>query len=119
MVLFRYSWGVGVLHWAWHPTIYTATQSWYSTTVIRDAAETASKLPGGTTPMKFGILAAACLIVRFFRFIPSWLSLLVSLVAAVFGMLLAISEIPLLATYWPLTIGLLVVAWIIVAKTRR
>ena len=68
---------------------------------------------------KIEILAGACLVVRFFRFIPGWLSLPVSLVAAFAGVVLAIMESAILAAYWPVTAGLLVISWIIVASTRR
>jgi len=108
-----------LLHWALHPSIAETAQSWESNRVVRDAADIANKLSGGLTLVKVEILAGACLIVRFVRVIPGWLSLLVSLVAAFSGVLLAIMEGAILAAYWPVTAGLLVISSIIVAITRR
>jgi hypothetical protein len=118
-ILFRYSWGAGILGWAHSPAVVATTESWYSNRLIQDSSELAAKLPGGTSPMKFVILAAACLVIRLFRFMPGWLSLPVSLIAAFVGVVLVIADIPLLAIYWPLTIGLVIAAGIIVARTRR
>jgi len=115
----HYSWSNGLLHWALHPSIAETAQSWESNRVVRDAADIANKLSGGLTLVKVEILAGACLIVRFVRVIPGWLSLLVSLVAAFSGVLLAIMEGAILAAYWPVTAGLLVISSIIVAITRR
>ena len=115
----HYSWSNGLLHWALHPSIAETTQSWESNGVVRDAADIANKLSGGLTLVKAEILAGACLIVRFIRVIPGWLSLPVSFVAAFFGVLLAIIQSAILAAYWPVTAGLLIISWIIVANTRR
>jgi len=119
IVLIRYSFGAGLLRWGWQPSVWATTESWYHYPVIDGAGVAASKLPGGIGLAKYEILALVCLIVRLFRFIPGWLSLLASLVAASFGVLLVVAQIPLLASYWPLTAGLVIVSFIIVAKTRR
>jgi hypothetical protein len=119
IVLIRYSFGAGLLRWGWHPSVWATTESWYNNSVIHGAGVAASKLPGGIGLAKYEVLALVCLIVRLFRFIPGWLSLLVSLVAAIFGVLLVVAQLPLLASYWPLTAGLVIVSCIIVATTRR
>jgi len=87
--------------------------------VVHGADVTASKLPGGTGLAKYEILALICLVVRLLRFIPGWLSMLVSVIAAIVGALLVVGNLPLLASYWPLTAGLVIVSCIIVARTRR
>lgn len=119
VTLARFSWGTKALAWAWHPSIEEHASAWYANPIIHHANVWSDRLPRGTSPTTYLVLAAACLVMRFARRLPGWLSLVIGLVAAVYGALAVVGEIPALAIYWPLALGGLVVSWILVATTRR
>ena len=118
LVLFSHSWGDGVLRRTWHQGIYDDIESWGISGLMDDAAKAVVKLTAGHTAAEIQALAVACLVVRLLRFLPGWLTLLVSVAAALAGALTAVSYIPVFGGYWTLTIGLVVGSLVIVAATR-
>jgi hypothetical protein len=119
-------WGVKLLNWVHKLTIkwgdpVTSAQaaSWQGNHIISDGYTWLSHLPGGFSDNTYFVLAIACLIVRLRRSLPGWLSLVVALPAAVYGLVAGIADFPWLAIYWPLTALTFIVAGIVVVKTVR
>jgi hypothetical protein len=124
--LWHPAWGQSLLAWARHVAVSTGgpvsastADSWRANRVVSDSASWIGHLPWGASTNAYFVLAIACLLVRLNRRLPGWLSLAVTLPAAVYGLLQAVSYFPALAFYWPTTAMALVVAWIVVAKTIR
>jgi len=114
-----FSWGRSALTWAYHQSVANDVAGWSNNAVIRDSYQWLAHLPANnSTPFYIG-LAIACLLMRLIRAIPGWISLPIGLVAAAYGALTAISELPGLAIYWPLALGALILSWILVGKTIR
>jgi hypothetical protein len=117
-------WGVKLLNWVdkltikWGDPVTSArAASWQDNHIISDGYTWLSHLPGGFSDNTYFVLAIACLIVRLRRSLPGWLSLVVALPAAVYGLVAGIAEFPWLAIYWPLTALTFIVAVIVVVKT--
>jgi hypothetical protein len=126
LFLFHPHWGMQLMAWVstlaariGGPVTPAVATSWESNGLINDSWVWLSHLPWGLSANIYFILAIACLIVRLRRSTPGWLSLVVALPAAVYGLLVGISRIPVLAIYWPLTVLTFVAAWIVVGKTVR
>jgi hypothetical protein len=122
----HFGWGSQVLTWGYrlavqsgHPVTGAMAASWADNRVIQYGYTALSHLPWGLAAGTYFVLAVACLVVRLARPLPGWLSLVVALPAAVYGLLVAVADFPLLAIYWPLSAMALVVAWIVVGKTVR
>ncbi|HUN36482.1 MAG TPA: hypothetical protein VMU95_31185 [Trebonia sp.] len=120
------AWGRSLLAWArnltvslGHPVSGATIASWQANRIIVDSGDWLSHLPWGTSTNFTFVLAIACLVVRLSRRLPGWLSLVVALPASVYGLLGALSYLPGLLVYWPLSLLALVVSWITVAKTIR
>jgi hypothetical protein len=117
-------WGVKLLNWVdkltikWGDPVTSAkAASWQDNHIISDGYTWLSHLPWGFSDNTYFVLAIACLIVRLRRALPGWLSLVVALPAAVYGLVAGIAEFPWLAIYWPLTALTFIVAGIVVVKT--
>jgi hypothetical protein len=117
-------WGVKLLNWVdkltikWgEPVTRAQAASWQGNHIITDGYTWASHLPGGFSDNTYFVLAIACLIVRLRRSLPGWLSLVVALPAAVYGLVAGIADFPWLAIYWPLTALAFIVAGIVVVET--
>ncbi|MCW2935655.1 MAG: hypothetical protein JWM19_6617 [Actinomycetia bacterium] len=93
--------------------------SWHSNGILIDSATWLRHLPLGTNPDTYFVLAFAVLVVRLARRLPGWLSLVIALPGAVYGLLRALVYFPALATFWPISAVTLIVAWFIVARTIR
>jgi hypothetical protein len=119
-------WGTNLLAWAHHVSVDSGARvtratkaSWEANGVVRNCSRLVSHLPWGSTVITYVALAIACLVTRLARAMPGWLSLVVALPAAIYGVLASIAEFPWLAAYWPLTGITLFAAWIFVGKTLQ
>jgi hypothetical protein len=124
--LWHPAWGRSLLAWARHLTVSaggpvsgSTADSWRASRIVSESAAWIVHLPWGASTNAYFVLAIACLLVRLSRRLPGWLSLAVTVPAAVYGLLRAVSYFPALAIYWPTSAMALVVAWIVVAKTIR
>jgi hypothetical protein len=126
MFLTHPRWGSGLLDWAhnltidWHAGLTgDTTASWYANGIVSGGYDWLRHLPWGLTENACFVLAIACLVMRLTRPMPGWLSLVVALPAAVYGLLRGIAEFPWLTWHWPLTAVTVVAAWIVVGTTVR
>jgi hypothetical protein len=117
-------WGVKLLNWVdqltitWGAPVTSAkVASWQSNHIISDGYTWLGHLPWGFSDNTYFVLAIACLIVRLRRSLPGWLSLVVALPAAVYGLVAGIATFPWLTIYWPLTALTFILAGVVVVRT--
>jgi hypothetical protein len=115
-VLSEFGVGKGILRLAYYPGI-APISSWDGGPIIRQATALLYVLPWAGAKWFYVLLCAACLIMRFVRSMPGPLSLVIAIPAALYGLLAGIAELPVFIDVWPLTMCILAVSWVIVAKT--
>lgn len=124
LFLAQANWGGKVLTWAYDVAGKVGAQlgpttvnGWINHGIVYDANEWLHDLPWGMVTNFYVVLAIGCLIIRLVRPLPGWLSLVIALPAAAYGGSGALADFAWLATFWPITLPALVVAWIFTAKT--
>jgi protein kinase-like protein len=117
-LLDRYSWGQSLLQHANQPAAAGKISGWHSNEIIVRANDWAGNLPWGTTDLFYVGLAIVCVIAYWFR-LPGWLSLLIALVGAVYGIIGTVASIPTYIIEWPAVAGSIVLSWIVLQKARR
>ena len=115
-VLSEFGVGEAILRLAYYPGI-APISSWDGGPIIRQATALLYVLPWAGAKWFYLLLCTACLIMRFVRSMPGPLSLVIAIPAALYGLLAGISELPVFIDIWPLTLCLLALSWVIVAKT--
>ena len=115
-VLSEFGVGEAILRLAYYPGI-APISSWDGGPIIRQATALLYVLPWAGAKWFYVLLCTACLIMRFFRSMPGPLSLVIAIPSALYGLLAGISELPVFIDIWPLTLCILAVSWVIVAKT--
>jgi len=115
-VLSEFGVGQAILKLAYYPGI-APISSWDGGPIIRQATALLYLLPWAGAKWFYVLLCTACLIMRFARSMPGPLSLVIAIPAALYGLLAGISELPVFIDVWPLTMVILAVSWVIVAKT--
>jgi len=115
-VLSEFGVGEAILRLAYYPGI-APISSWDGGPIIRQATALLYVLPWAGAKWFYLLLCTACLIMRFVRSMPGPLSLVIAIPAALYGLLAGISELPVFIDIWLLTLCLLALSWVIVAKT--
>ena len=115
-VLSEFGVGEAILRLAYYPGI-APISSWDGGPIIRQTTALLYVLPWAGAKWFYVLLCTACLIMRFVRSMPGPLSLVIAIPAALYGLLAGISELPVFIDVWPLTLCVLAVSWVIVAKT--
>ena len=108
--------GQAILRLVYYPAI-APISTWEGGPIIHQAFLVLDLLPWAGAKWPYLLLCVACLVMRFTRSMPGPLSLLIAIPAALYGVLVAISELPVLIDCWPLTLFALAGSWFIVAKT--
>jgi hypothetical protein len=98
---------------------YSKVEPWYDNVVVHTANAWSVHLPWGSGNTVYELLALSCLIIRFWRSLPIWISFPVSVIDAVYGTLIVIAVFPYLVATWPLTVGSLFVSCIVIAIATR
>jgi hypothetical protein len=115
-VLSEFGAGEAILKLAYYPGI-APISSWDGGPIIRQATALLYLLPWAGAKWFYLLLCTLCLIMRFVRSMPGPLSLVIAIPAALYGLLAGISELPVFIDVWPLTLCMLALSWVIVAKT--
>lgn len=115
-ILSEFGVGQAILRLAYFPGIANIS-SWDGGPIIRQATALLYVLPWAGAKWFYVLLCVACLIMRFVRSMPGPLSLVIAIPAALYGLLAGIAELPVFIDVWPLTMCILAVSWVIVAKT--
>lgn len=115
-VLSEFGVGEAILRLAYYPGI-APISSWDGGPIIRQATALLYVLPWAGAKWFYVLLCVACLVMRFIRSMPGPLSLVIAIPAALYGLLAGIAELPVFIDVWPLTMCILAVSWVIVAKT--
>lgn len=118
LLLARYSWGRTLIAKAYHEQLGWQVASWYGNSLIRTATDWSNSLPWGGTNLVYSGLAVACLLAYFFR-LSGWITLLISVVGAVYGILAAVSLVPFFVPEWPVTAGAAAVSLMVLRRARR
>lgn len=107
--------GQAILRLVYFPGI-APISTWEGGPIIHQAFLLLNLLPWAGAKWFYLLLCVACLVMRFTR-MPGPVSLVIAIPAALYGVLVAISELPVFIDCWPLTLLALAVSWFIVAKT--
>jgi hypothetical protein len=118
LLLAKYSWGRTLIDKAYHQRLGSQVSGWYTNSLIHTAASWANSLPWGGTDLFYSGLAMVCLLTYFFRW-PGWITLLISVISAAYGILAAVSLIPFFVPDWPVTAGAVAISWIVLRRARR
>lgn len=108
--------GTAMLRLAYFPII-PHSSTWPTEPVIHQTVAILDDLPWAVHKWPYLVLALACLVMRLARTLPGPLSLAIAIPAALYGVLIAVAEVPILVDCWPLTLVALAGSWVIVAMT--
>ena len=117
-LLDRYSWGKSLLQRAYQPAAAEKIAGWYSNEIIVRARDWAVNLPWGNTDLFYVGLAIVCVIAYCFR-LPGWLTLVIALVGAIYGVISTVAWIPFYIREWPAVAGSIVLSWIVLQRAHR
>lgn len=91
--------------------------AWQAGPVIHQAIVLLDILPLAVAKWFYLLLAVACLVMRLSRSMPGPLSLVIAIPAALYGVLVALAELPVFVDYWLLALPAVIGSCFVVAKT--
>ena len=110
---------IGVGQWVLRLAYFAIASipAWQAGPIIHQAIVLQDVLPLSVVKWPYLLLAVACLVMRLVRRMPGPLSLAIAIPAALYGVLIAISELPVFIDCWLLALPALIGSCVVVAKT--